>query len=115
MRRTAHRGSPRPGEAGFALAVALFAMATLLLLVASALLIGTANVEATRNFRGAVQVHFVAESAISEGLQVANGAGVVSFQNDVVVEWATALVSCGHALVLNVRLTQSYPPVARHG
>ena len=54
---TTHRGTPsRPREAGFALAVALFAMGTLLLLVASALLIGTANVEATRNFRGAVQV-----------------------------------------------------------
>src|SRR5437773_11680532 len=89
---TTHRGTPsRPREQGFALAVALFAMGTLLLLVASALLIGTANVEATRNFRGAVQVHFVAEAAISEALQVPNGPGVVNFQHHVVGQGATAV------------------------
>src|SRR5437773_203232 len=113
---TTHRGTPsRPREQGFALAVALFAMGTLLLLVASALLIGTANVEATRNFRGAVQVHFVAESAISEALQVANGPGVVSFQNDVVGEWATAFGSGGHAFAPIAGFTYSVAPAASAG
>ena len=113
---TTHRGTPsRPREAGFALAVALFAMGTLLLLVASALLIGTANVEATRNFRGAVQVHFVAESAISEALQVANGPGVVNFQNDVVGEWATAFGSGGHAFAPIAGFTYSVAPAASAG
>ncbi len=116
MRRTAHRGSPRrPREAGFALAVALFAVATLLLLVASALLIGSANVEATRNFRGAVQVHFVAESAISEALQVANGPGVVNFQNDVVGQWATTFGSGGHVFAPIAGFTYSVAPAASAG
>ena len=113
---TTHRGTPsRPREAGFALAVALFAMGTLLLLVASALLIGTANVEATRNFRGAIQVHFVAESAISEALQVANGPGVVNFQNDVVGQWATAFGSGGHAFAPIAGFTYSVAPAASAG
>src|SRR5947208_7545379 len=113
---TTHRGTPsRPREQGFALAVALFAMGTLLLLVASALLIGTANVEATRNFRGAVQVHFVAESAISEALQVANGPGVVNFQNDVVGQWATAFGSGGHAFAPIAGFTYSVAPAASAG
>ncbi len=55
---THRRTRRRPGEAGFALAVALYAMTTLLLLVASALLVGMANIGSTRNFRGALQVHF---------------------------------------------------------
>ena len=43
---------------------------------------------ATRNYRGTQQVHFVAESAIAEAVQLVNGPGVVSFQNDVVSGWA---------------------------
>src|SRR2546426_10229198 len=105
----------RQRAGGFALAVALFAMGTLLLLVASALLIGTANVEATRNFRGAIQVHFVAESAISEALQVANGPGVVNFQNDVVGQWATAFGSGGHAFAPIAGFTYSVAPAASAG
>src|SRR3989454_5199116 len=105
----------RQRAGGFALAVALFAMGTLLLLVASALLIGTANVEATRNFRGAIQVHFVAESAISEALQVANGPGVVNFQNDVVGQWATAFGSGGHAFAPIAGFTYSVTPAASAG
>jgi hypothetical protein len=42
---------------------------------------------ATRNYRGATQVHFVAESAISEALQLINGPGVIHFQNDVETPW----------------------------
>jgi hypothetical protein len=44
--------------------------------------VGSANIEATRNYRGAVQVHLVAESAITEALQIMNGAGVIDFQDD---------------------------------
>lgn len=90
-------------------------MATLLLLAASALLIGTANVEPTRNFRGAVQVHFVAESAISEALQVANGPGVVNFQNDVVGQWATTFGSGSHAFGPIAGFTYSVAPAASAG
>src|SRR5213593_704907 len=111
-RRTRPR---RPGESGFVLAVALFAMATLLLIVASALLVGTVNVEATRNFRGAAQAHFVAESAISEALQVVNGPGVVNFQNDVVGQWSTTFGSGSHAFAPIAGFTYSVAPAARVG
>ena len=111
-RRTRPR---RPGESGFVLAVALFAMATLLLIVASALLVGTVNVEATRNFRGAAQAHFVAESAISEALQVVNGPGVVNFQNDVVGEWATTFGSGSHTFAPIAGFTYSVAPAASAG
>jgi len=114
MRHRHHRPR-RPGEAGFALAVALFAMGTLLLVVAAALLVGTANVEATRNFRGAAQAHFVAESAISEALQVANGPGVVSFQNDVVGQWATTFGSGSHTFAPIAGFTYTVAPAASAG
>ena len=65
----------RKTEAGFALVTALFAMGTLLLVAASALIVGSANIETTRNYRGAVQVHLVAESGIADALQRMNGAG----------------------------------------
>src|SRR5438552_18204444 len=108
-RRTRPR---RPGESGFVLAVALFAMATLLLIVASALLVGTVNVEATRNFRGAAQAHFVAESAISEALQVVNRPGVVNFQNDGLGEWATAFGRGSHTFAPIAGFTYSASPAA---
>jgi hypothetical protein len=78
----------RAGERGLALAVTLFAIATLLMVAAATLNVGSASVQATRNYRGAEQVHLVAEAAISEALQVINGPGVVNFQNDVVTPWA---------------------------
>src|SRR2546428_4843802 len=108
-RRTRPR---RPGESGFALAVALFAMATLLLIVASALLVGSVNIEATRNFVGAAQAHFVAESAISEALQSVNGPGVVSFQNDVVGSWGTAFGASSHTFGPIAGFTYSVTAVA---
>src|SRR2546426_2905473 len=75
-------GSRRRNQGGFALVTALFAMATLLLVTASALIVGSANIEATRNHRGAVQVHLAAESGIADALQLMNGAGVVNLQSD---------------------------------
>jgi hypothetical protein len=72
-----------------ALAVALFAMTALLMTVTSALLVGSAGIRATRNYRGASQVHFVAESGIAHALQVVNRPGVTNFRNDVVNQWTT--------------------------
>src|SRR5438034_8483378 len=83
------RRAPRPAESGIALVLALFAMTTLLVVAASALLVGSADIRATRNYREASQVHFVADSAIAHAMQVVNGPGVVSFQNDVVTPWPT--------------------------
>jgi len=73
-----------------ALVASLFALATLLLLTASSLLIGSTNILATRNYRGATRAHFVAESGILDALQTFNGPGVIDFQNDVVGLWGTS-------------------------
>src|SRR5713101_1303232 len=78
---------PRPREAGITMAIALFTMMVFILLTATSTLIGSANTRATRNYREASQVHFVAESALAEGLQRVNAVGVVNFQNDVVGQW----------------------------
>ncbi len=69
------------------MAIALFTMMVFILLTATSTLIGSANTRATRNYREASQVHFVAESALAEGLQRVNAVGVVNFQNDVVGQW----------------------------
>ena len=79
----------RPREAGMALALALFTVATLLVAAATAFLVGSADVRATRNYRGASQVHFVAEAGVAHAMQVINGPGVVNFQNEVVNQWPT--------------------------
>jgi hypothetical protein len=81
------RRTSRNSEKGMALAIALFAMSTLLLAAASALLVGSADIRATRNYRGSSQVHFVAESGLQHALQVVNGPGVVNFKNEVVDQW----------------------------
>jgi hypothetical protein len=65
----------------------IFALGAMLLAVAAAMLVGIGDVQAARNYRGAGQVHFVAESGILEALQLINGPGVVNFQNDVVGPW----------------------------
>jgi|GEM_PF-1115190 len=82
--------SRRRSAGGFALILVLFVLLTLALVTAGTLLGTSANLRATRNYRGAEQVHFVAESGISEALQKVNAIGVVNFQNDVVNQW-TAL------------------------
>ncbi|MGH7342580.1 MAG: hypothetical protein ACREKH_19010, partial [Candidatus Rokuibacteriota bacterium] len=81
------RRSMRRRERGMALVLTLFAIATLLMVAAAGLNIGSASVQATRNFRGASRVHMVAEAGISEALQIINGPGVVNLQNDVVTPW----------------------------
>jgi hypothetical protein len=77
----------RRRERGMALVLTLFAIATLLMVAAAGLNIGSASVQATRNFRGASRVHMVAEAGISEALQIINGPGVINLQNDVVTPW----------------------------
>ena len=79
----------RRRESGIALVLALFALTTVVVATATALLAGSAGIRATRNYRQASQVHFAAESAIAHAMQVVNGPGVVNFQNDVVNQWAT--------------------------
>ena len=92
----------RPAESGMALVLAMFALTTIVVASTSALLIASADIRATRNYRQASQVHFAAESAIAHALQVVNGPGVVNFQNDVVGNWGT-LFGTG---------TRSFGPVA---
>ncbi len=79
----------RPADSGMAFVLALFALTTIAMALTSALLVASSDIRATRNYREASQVHFVAESAISHAMQVVNGPGVVNFQNDVVTPWGT--------------------------
>lgn len=78
----------RRHERGLAMALGLFTMATLMMAAATAAVVGSANIHATRNFRGASQAHLVAESAISEAMQRINGPGVIHFGNDVANRWS---------------------------
>lgn len=77
----------RDGERGVALALALFAMAALVVGATSALYVGSDNIQASRNYRGAAQAHFAAESALTHALQRVNAVGVINYQNEVVDEW----------------------------
>ena len=81
--------TPKRRERGMVLVMALFTMAALLVAVTGALLVGSSDIRATRNYRGAAQVHFAAESAILDALQTVNGPGVVNFQNEIVNNWTT--------------------------
>ena len=94
--RTRSGTGRRTGQDGIALVLALLSMVTLLLAAATGMLVGSAGMSAMRNYRGAGQVHFVAESGISEALQRINGTGVISFQNDVVNQWTTVWGSSSH-------------------
>src|SRR5262245_12278780 len=88
-RTSTRRAARRLHEKGMALVFTLLVMAGLMVLFSSAFQTSIANTLATRNYRGAAQVHLVAESAISQALQTANGPGVMNFQNDVVAQWET--------------------------
>ena len=83
------RRATRPADSGMAFVLALFALTTIAMALTSALLVASSDIRATRNYREASQVHFVAESAIAHAMQVVNGPGVVNFQNDVVTPWGT--------------------------
>ncbi len=71
------------------MAISLFTLLVFMVLAATSSLIASSDVRATRDARSGSQAHFVAESAILEGLQRVNAAGVVNFNNDVVGQWAT--------------------------
>src|SRR5438128_3118655 len=81
---------PKRADRGMVLVMALFTMAVLLAAATGALLVGSSDIRATRNYRGAAQVHFAAESGILDAMQTVNGPGVVNLQNEVVDQW-TAL------------------------
>src|SRR5437879_10875966 len=83
------RRATRPADSGMAFVLALFALTTIAMALTSALLVASSDIRATRNYREASQVHFVAESAIAHAMQIVNGPGVVNFQNDVVTQWTT--------------------------
>src|SRR6266850_2376155 len=86
--RTANHRCRRENQRGIALVVALFTLATLMLTATAGMLVTTSTGRATRNYRGSAQVRFVAESGISEALQVINGPGLVAFDANVVTPWA---------------------------
>jgi len=94
--RTRSGTGRRTGQDGIALVLALLSMVTLLLAAATGMLVGSAGMSAMRNYRGAGQVHFVAESGISEALQRINGTGVINIQNDVVNQWTAVWGSSSH-------------------
>ena len=83
------RRTGRAREKGMAFVLALFTLGTLLVAATTALLVGSADIRATRNYRQAAQAHFVAEAGIAHVMQVVNGAGVVNFKADVVDNWGT--------------------------
>src|SRR5437899_4723974 len=88
--RTPKQSGRRHSQRGIAMAISLFALTAFILVVASSMLVGSADIRATRDYRRTAQVHFVAESGILHAIQVANpaaGIGVENFQNDVVNNW----------------------------
>jgi hypothetical protein len=95
-----------------ALAIALFAMSGLLLVASSSLSVGMSGVRATRNYRGASQVHFAAESGISEALQVINGPGARQMQADVVDNWPNLWGPTLHQFAPLAGFTLTVTPVA---
>jgi hypothetical protein len=74
-------------EHGGAASIALFAIAGLALFMASTSFVAQSDILATRNYRGNMQVQFVAESAIAQALQTINGPGVRNFQAEVDQSW----------------------------
>jgi hypothetical protein len=72
-----------------ALVFATFAVAALLIAIASALVTGSSNARASYNYKVASQAHFVAESGLSDALQNINATGVINYQNDIANQWGT--------------------------
>ena len=88
-----NRRSDRTAEQGIALAVVIFALAALAVGSSGALLVGSGDIQAARNYRGASQATFAAESALTHALQDVNAVGVVNFENEVVNGWNNFLGS----------------------
>jgi hypothetical protein len=64
-----------------------FAIAALLVAISGALVTGAANSRATSNYKGASQIHFVAESGISHAVQNINKTGTTHFKDQIVDDW----------------------------
>jgi len=105
------RRRARPSERGMALVMALFTVTALLLAATGALLVGSADMRATRNYRGAAQVHFAAESGILDALQNVNGAGIISFQNDVVNQWSNTFGTAARSFGPFAGFTYTVSPI----
>src|SRR2546428_10713038 len=80
---------PKRRERGMVLVMALFTMAALLVAATGALLVASSDIPATRNYRGAAQAHFAAESAILDALQTVNRPGAATFPNATGNNWTT--------------------------
>jgi len=114
MWRRISRSGPRRTrlrQRGIALAMTLFTLVLLALAVATSTLIASADIRATRNYRGASEVHFVAESALSEAVQRLNAVGVVDFQNDVVGRWPSTWGPVKHGFAPLPGFTYTVTPV----
>jgi hypothetical protein len=85
--RGSHRR--RDGQRGIALVFVTFAIAAFLIAIAGALIANSANSNASWNYRGAEQAHFVSESGLSDALQRINAVGVKNFNTDIVNQWTT--------------------------
>lgn len=113
--RTPTCPSRRKGQQGLAMAVALFTLATLMLAATSGMLVTSSTVRATRNYRGSSQVRFAAESAISQALQIINGPGLVSFQDNVVTPWAGTYGTANRAFAPLAGFEYYVTPIATVG
>jgi len=111
---TARRPSRR-GQEGVALVLALFATAALIATGTASLMIGSADVNATRNYKGAAQVHLTAESGLSRALQAINDDGVVHYQTDIVNRWNDYLGTTAHAMAPLPGFTYRVTPVIDAG
>jgi hypothetical protein len=102
MNNPRHRqNSRRASQKGIALVFVTFAIAALLVAITGALVTGSANSQATSNYKGASQVHYAAESGLSEAIQRINQTGIVNFQNDVYDDWANRWGTTWHTAPLS--------------
>jgi hypothetical protein len=101
MKTPRRRQHPRrSSEQGVALVFVTFAIAALLVAITGALVTGSANSQATVNYRGASQAHYAAESGLSEAIQRINQTGIINFQNDVYDTWANRWGATWHTAPL---------------
>jgi hypothetical protein len=101
MKTPRRRQHPRrASEQGVALVFVTFAIAALLVAITGALVTGSANSQATVNYRGASQAHYAAESGLSEAIQRINQTGIINFQNDVYDDWANRWGATWHTAPL---------------
>jgi hypothetical protein len=91
----------RTRERGVALALALFAMAALLIGATGALYVGSDDIQASRNYRGAQESKYAAESGLTRALQAINAVGVINYESEVVNNWNNWLGASALDFALN--------------